>query len=169
MRGLSSNSSEPIGVTLPVAPKKPRPVNAISSVVRFLGSIPVSTLVSRIRVLISSPAPVSSTSAVEICSTTNALRSRSLPDDAVAERPPALNAVDRSSRDPCHAGSMPKTTDVNSDTTAVKARTVGLSDTSFSRGSHCGSHFNSALMPSATTIRQTTAPSDASTRLSVSS
>ena len=87
----------------------------------------------------------------------------------MAERPPALNAVDRSSRDPCHAGSMPKTTAVNSDTTAVKTRTVGLSDTSFSRGSHCGSHFSRALMPSATTIRQTTAPSDASTRLSVSS
>ena len=77
MRGLSSNSSEPIGVTLPVALKKPRPVKAISSVVRFLGSIPVSTLVNRISVLINSPAPVSSTSAVEICSTTNALRSRS--------------------------------------------------------------------------------------------
>ena len=50
MRGLSSNSSEPIGVMLPVALKKPRPVKAISSVVRFLGSIPVSTLVNRISV-----------------------------------------------------------------------------------------------------------------------
>ena len=43
---------------------------------------------------------------------------------------------------------MPKTTAVSSDTTAVKTRTVGLSDTSFSRGSHCGSHFSRALMPS---------------------
>ena len=47
---------------------------------------------------------------------------------------------------------MPKTNAVNSDTTAVKVSTVGLIDTSFRRGSPGGSHFNSALMPSATTI-----------------
>ena len=101
--------------------------------------------------------------------TTSAERSRALALVAVAFEPPCFNAPDRSSREPCRAGTSPKSTVDTSESPSANRRTVVSIRTSSMRGRLAGDNATSACTSVDASRRPASPATPASTQLSVNS
>ncbi len=122
------------------------------------------------KLLISSPALASKTTASAISETTSALRKRRLPLAGLdSDLPPSLSESFRLSRETCNAGASPKMIPVNTEMPSVHNSTVTFKPTLCRLMRSFGLIIISALIPNHAKASPRTLPSSASNRLSVSS
>src|SRR5215510_4977000 len=132
--------------------------NSKRIVKRFRGSKPGSVVCKRRKLLIISPAPMSSASASAICATMNMLRKRAPRALESAPFPPSLSISLRSSFEACQAGARPEMIPASSETPSVKPSTQpsnGKASSSVKRGMLVGRSANGDLLLSGGGLSQT--------------
>ena len=131
-------------------------------------SKPGCTRWTRMKLLISRPAPASSATASASSATTNPLLTRRLRRPVIAPRPPSFRAPTSAPRVTWKAGILPNRRPVSIATSPANAATVASTRTSPRRGMPSGCRLTSASLPhQARSNPQMPPPSDSST-LSVS-
>ncbi len=116
-----------------------------------------------------SPAPTTSITATATCATTSRPRTRSRPFPAEDPRAPSWSAPRTSVRAKRSTGARPKSSPVKQVVKNVTSRTRPFIVTSSSRGRSSGPNATNRFMPPAARKLPRTAPTAASTRLSVRS